>query len=141
MSAYSANKDSTDQNKPVNDKLLKHLHDAFRKSALPQEMQDFDESQSIEAARFSLQCAQVRHKGNSVICIESLSRHNGQRILRIAIVNDDMPFLVDSVCASIAAMGIAIERIIHPVMSAERDENGNLTSISAKNGDKDFLNP
>lgn len=39
----------------------------------------------------------------------------------IEIVNDDMPFLVDSVVLAISELGIAAHLIIHPVMRIERD--------------------
>jgi glutamate dehydrogenase len=41
--------------------------------------------------------------------------------MRLAVVNDDMPFLVDSISGAIAAHDIAIFRIIHPVIAVERD--------------------
>src|SRR5690606_8707812 len=47
----------------------------------------------------------------------------------IAIVNDDMPFLVDSVAATIAAQGLAIDRLVHPVLAVRRDGAGTLTML------------
>ncbi|MDR2451166.1 MAG: NAD-glutamate dehydrogenase [Candidatus Accumulibacter sp.] len=42
----------------------------------------------------------------------------------IDIVTDDMPFLVDSVTMVIYNRGLAIHRIIHPVLGIERDASG-----------------
>ena len=36
--------------------------------------------------------------------------------MRIGIVNDDMPFLVDSVANAIAARQLTIHRLLHPVV-------------------------
>jgi glutamate dehydrogenase len=36
--------------------------------------------------------------------------------MRIGIVNDDMPFLVDSIAMAIAARGLIIHRLLHPVV-------------------------
>src|SRR3546814_20771452 len=55
--------------------------------------------------------------------------------MRLAIINDDMPFLVDSVAATLSAEGIAVHRLIHPVVSVVRDEKGVLTSISPSGRD------
>src|SRR3546814_7725534 len=38
-----------------------------------------------------------------------------------------MPFLVDSIAATIAAQGIAIDRLVHPVIFVSRDASGELT--------------
>jgi glutamate dehydrogenase len=52
-----------------------------------------------------------------------------RRRMRMAIVNDDMPFLVDSIAAAVDAHGIAIDRIIHPIVPMTRDTAGTLTAV------------
>src|SRR5699024_9788367 len=47
----------------------------------------------------------------------------------IEIVNDDMPFLVDSVVLALSELGIAAHLIIHPVMRVKRDESGQLVTL------------
>ncbi|WP_169543904.1 NAD-glutamate dehydrogenase [Sneathiella aquimaris] len=42
----------------------------------------------------------------------------------IEIINDDMPFLVDSVTACLNQRGINVHLVIHPVLYVERDEEG-----------------
>ncbi len=42
----------------------------------------------------------------------------------VEIVNDDMPFLVDSVTAELARQGREITMLVHPVMTVERDVAG-----------------
>ncbi|HZF45117.1 MAG TPA: NAD-glutamate dehydrogenase domain-containing protein, partial [Sphingomonadaceae bacterium] len=54
---------------------------------------------------------------------------DGHRTMGIAVVNDDMPFLVDSVAAALAAQGLAIDQLIHPVMTVQRDPQGELTAL------------
>ncbi len=48
----------------------------------------------------------------------------------IEIVNDDMPFLVDSVVLALSNLGIAAHLIIHPVMRVVRDQGGHLLHLS-----------
>jgi glutamate dehydrogenase len=47
----------------------------------------------------------------------------------LEIVNDDMPFLVDSVLAELADLGIDVRFVVHPVVAVERDGDGRLTAF------------
>jgi glutamate dehydrogenase len=49
----------------------------------------------------------------------------------IAMVNDDMPFLVDSARAYLSSQGLAIHWINHPILGSIRDEAGTLESVVA----------
>ena len=48
------------------------------------------------------------------------------------IVNDDMPFLVDSVLGELNERGLDIRLLVHPVFSVERDAAGALTAFDAR---------
>jgi glutamate dehydrogenase len=48
----------------------------------------------------------------------------------IEIVNDDMPFLVDSVTMEVNRQGLTLHLLIHPVLRVLRDAKGELLSIS-----------
>ena len=54
----------------------------------------------------------------------------------IEIINDDMPFLVDSTVAFLDKQGIKINNIIHPVLNVNRDKSGKLIEISNSTGSK-----
>ena len=49
----------------------------------------------------------------------------------IQIVNDDMPFLVDSASLEINRQGLTLHLIIHPIFAVARDAAGKLQSIGA----------
>ncbi len=49
----------------------------------------------------------------------------------IEIVNDDMPFLVDSITMEVNRQGLTLHLIVHPVMSVRRDAAGRLTDLLA----------
>jgi glutamate dehydrogenase len=51
----------------------------------------------------------------------------------IQIVNDDMPFLVDSTTAEINRQGLTLHLIVHPIFAAERGNDGSLRSIRPRN--------
>jgi glutamate dehydrogenase len=115
-------------------KLLKPLRSAMAKGALPGENDGFDAKACDQAAMFMLATATSRAPRKPAIAIDSFSTGEGKLAMRVAIANDDMPFLVDSVAAALGTAGIAIDRLIHPVLDVERDAKGVLTSISDKRG-------
>ena len=47
----------------------------------------------------------------------------------IEIVNDDMPFLVDSVTAELARQGMTVHLVIHPIARIRRDAKGKLIEL------------
>lgn len=53
----------------------------------------------------------------------------------VEMVNDDMPFLVDSVAAAINRQNLAVHITVHPIISVVRDETGKLQSIAKANSD------
>src|SRR5713226_7091338 len=51
----------------------------------------------------------------------------------VEIVNDDMPFLVDSVTMEVNRQGLTLHLVIHPVLRVVRDAKGELLSIFQPN--------
>lgn len=51
--------------------------------------------------------------------------------LTIQVVNDNMPFLFDSVMSELQKTGVDIALVLHPVLSVTRDKNGKLESLKA----------
>jgi len=81
------------------------------------------------------QLGAVRAKGKSKVRVLSptvtdqgwASRHSV-----VEIVNDDMPFLVDSTSAEVTREGLTIHLILHPIFGVQRDAAGGLTSIKPR---------
>jgi glutamate dehydrogenase len=103
------------------------LHAHLEASLLPGDT-PLDKAALSESAEFLLAAAATRKAGESLVQIES---DTGERRLRIAVINDDMPFLVDSVAATIAAQGLAIDRLLHPVVPVVRDAAGAIAALAA----------
>ena len=60
----------------------------------------------------------------------------------VEIVNDDMPFLVDSVGMALQAEGVTVHLIIHPVLRVARDRAGRITDLAedgAPKGERESL--
>ncbi|MBI2307434.1 MAG: NAD-glutamate dehydrogenase [Rhodocyclales bacterium] len=55
----------------------------------------------------------------------------------IEIVNDDMPFLVDSITMEVNRQGLTLHLIIHPVMKVCRDADGTLQKLADAAGDSE----
>jgi len=60
----------------------------------------------------------------------------------IDIVNDDMPYLVDSVVTVLSLADVTVHRVIHPILAVRRDSAGNLRDVvgefaSDEHGDGD----
>ncbi|CAM4277743.1 glutamate dehydrogenase [Novosphingobium lubricantis] len=112
------------------DHLSQALAQRFAAALLPDEAVDFDAARLAQAAQFAVAAARVRQGGDPAIAIESVSGAQGEaRHLRIAVINDDMPFLVDSITSAITAQGLAIGRLVHPVVAVRRNGDGVLDAF------------
>jgi len=91
--------------------------------------EDFTPDGLAEAARFVLSAAEQRAAGQPAILVESVTGSVDTRHTRIVVVNDDMPFLVDSITAAIDAQGLAIDRLAHPIVGVRRTAGGRLVEL------------
>lgn len=53
----------------------------------------------------------------------------------VEVINDDMPFLVDSVTMEVNRQGFTLHLLIHPVFRTHRDAHGKLLAIGAAGAD------
>jgi glutamate dehydrogenase len=115
--------------------LLQGMTDAFATSALPGENEGFGREAAMDAARLMLSVAAKRKPGNAALLLDSFSASgkDDRIVTRIAINNDDMPFLVDSISAALATQGLRVERLIHPVISVNRSSAGVMTELGNRN--------
>ena len=58
----------------------------------------------------------------------------------LEILNDDMPFLVDSIINALSRRGHTVQTVLHPVFASERDSKGKLKTLdNSKKQTGDFL--
>lgn len=117
--------------------LVSSIRKALTQNALPGETEGLTQAAEQEAAEFLATVGAQRKRGEVAIAIESTGGEAGYRRMRIGIVNDDMPFLVDSVANVIAGKQLTIHRLLHPVVCVERDKNGKLLGVEPLCGDKE----
>ena len=102
-------------------------------AALPGEADHIDAATARRIVAFVQKAAAARQVGTPVIALEAgLAGERatpGRRRLALAIVNDNMPFLVDSVSSAITAVGLGIDRLLHPVVDVRRDAEGRLVKL------------
>src|ERR1700674_2461950 len=74
-----------------------------------------------------------RKSGKSSIRFDSRNGPMGAERIKsisvIEIVNDDMPFLLDSVMGELTEQGIEVRLVVHPIFSIERDRVGTLVGF------------
>jgi glutamate dehydrogenase len=101
--------------------------------AAPEDLSGYDPRQLAELAADAWPLLAVRKPGAPKIRLEtphlamSHDRLRNESVLEI--VNDDMPFLVDSVLAELAECGVDVRFVAHPIFTVERDAAGRLTAF------------
>ena len=92
-----------------------------------------------QAALAHLEFGNVRKPGQAKLRLFNPSEelHGYQSAYTIIeMVNDDMPFLVDSVSAAINRHGLAIHMTVHPIFRVKRDASGRFKSIERYGSEK-----
>ncbi len=112
-------------------KFAKAYQAALQGSALPGESDDLDAKALAEAGEFAARASLDRAPGQPSFLLEPVAADGTDRRMRLVVVNDDMPFLVDSTSQIAGAQGLAVHRILHPVVSVERDAKNHLTAVDA----------
>jgi len=97
-------------------RIIDRLAAALTAGALPGETADFAREDRYAAAELALEAIEARAPGHPGIASETALNVAGRRQMRIAVANDDMPFLVDSIAATVAAHALDVDRILHPVL-------------------------
>jgi glutamate dehydrogenase len=69
---------------------------------------------------------QRRTAGSADIRITNPMMPDGREISVLEVLNDNMPFLLDSTMAELAEQGIEVTLVAHPIIAVERDEQGKL---------------
>jgi len=97
--------------------------------AVPRDLERYTAAELAGIAERSWLLLQERPAGAAKISFEPLPGKTSGAVLQI--INDDMPFLVDSVLGEINQSGLDIRLFVHPVFIVERDTAGRLVNFKA----------
>jgi len=110
--------------------------DALFGLTVPEDVVRYDAREVAALAEAAWGFLAERKPGASKIRLE-VPAAAGERLRSISVlevVNDDMPFLVDSVLGELAERGVEVLLVAHPVISVTRDAAGRVMSFGASNG-------
>ena len=99
-----------------------------------EELSTAESAELIAAVRSHLALAADRAPGRALVRLvnPTLSMDGwGSRDTVIQIVVDDMPYLVDSVVAELARIGVSVRRLAHPIVFVRRELTGTLQEVLA----------
>jgi glutamate dehydrogenase len=92
------------------------------------------------AARGHLDFAAVRPKGKSLLRVYNPEQKNDgwtSPHTVVEIVNDDMPFLLDSITAELNRQGLNVHLAVHPIIRVIRGPGGRLVEVAVDDGGDD----
>ena len=106
--------------------------------AAPEDLVAYDAAEIAALAREAFAFLSTRKPDEPKIRFEQPDAADGGHLKSISvieIVNDDMPFLVDSVMAELTERGLATRLVVHPILVVERDKKtGKLASAPREAG-------
>ncbi len=103
----------------------------------PEELAERQVADLYGAALSHWSFARRREPGHARVRVfnPTLAEHGWQSTHTvIEIVNDDMPFLVDSVTMEVNRHGLTLHLIIHPLVAVNRDADGALRGLAGESG-------
>lgn len=125
-----AEKRAASQKAPKNATLFAGFVRQFYAGSPPDELSERTGATLCDSAARAWDLMQNRKGGAPKISIMNV----GERTV-IQIINDDMPFLVSSITSELERMDLAALLVIHPVLTLERDVDGDLTELRAVTDD------
>jgi glutamate dehydrogenase len=128
---------------PGEDPLLRSLLHHYYAHVTFEDLAGRQPTDVVGGALAHRELAEQRPQGTATVRVSTPTRESdgwtasGRTVIQI--VNDDMPFLVDTVTAYLAESGLSWELVIHPQIVVERDVAGGLRRVSGLTGTQEAL--
>ena len=81
----------------------------------------------------------TRTPGTHAMIVGAGEGDAGHRRMPVALITDDMPFLVDSATAVISNAGLEITRLLHPILKVRRNAAGDVVEFGATDAPRESL--
>jgi len=124
---------------PENKDLATFAGDLFSRGAA-EDLVTYTAQELISFARGAWEDFSCHPHGTHRVSVFNPSYQGGgdsaNEVTVVEIVNDNMPFLVDSVMAELQDSRQAVRLVLHPIFSVKRDKNGNLQDADLGKGAK-----
>ena len=98
----------------------------------PEDLAGFEPRELAALAREAWAFFVNRKPGEAKIRFEAPPLESGTNLKTVSVIeviNDDMPFLVDSVMGELTERGLEIRLVAHPIIAVERDKTGKLVAL------------
>jgi len=99
----------------------------FLSGAPPEDVARYEPASLAALVQAVFERSSVRERGATLVDLFGLNAANGERTASETVllaVNDDMPFLFDSLMGELSAQGLRAQALFHPVMRTARDTKG-----------------
>ena len=100
--------------------------------AAPEDLVHYSANELAALGKATFANLQDRVPGKPKIRVENPAAGKSARRLEsitvIEVVNDDMPFLLNSVMGELTERGVSLLLVVHPIFSVERNRDGTLVS-------------
>src|SRR5216684_6032651 len=104
--------------------------------AAPEDLARYEPREIAALAEEAWLFLKERAPGKAKVRMQSRSGPIGSERMRtvsiLEIVNDNMPFLLDSIMGELTEQGLDVRLVVHPVFSVERDTAGSLIGFSGE---------
>ena len=105
--------------------------------AAPEDVVGYEARELAALAREAWTFVASRKPGTSKIRFDQPDATAGDHLKTISVIeliNDDMPFLVNSVMGELTERGLAPRLVLHPILAVERDKSGKLKAALTEAG-------
>ncbi len=104
----------------------KVLHEIISARTPAEDLRPYDEAALLRAAEDAVTAIKVHRPGTSVVRVDNASgiERLGRAVSLLTVVNDNMPFLFDSVLGELSDFGVEATLVVHPVLVVKHGKKG-----------------
>ena len=100
------------------------LFDAIFRGAPPEDVTRYDAASLAALASLVFEATSSRAAGQTLVRLIPFVANGSRSETILVAVNDDMPFLFDSLMGELSARGLRVQALFHPIVAEKRGTNG-----------------